>query len=92
MARKKGKNPVGERRNAIAAAIRVRGQSPHNIWIIRPPFDKEDILLNSDIAMELFYYLEGDPSFKEISRRQSSGAYSPRSRWMMAQHGRWFPA
>jgi hypothetical protein len=67
MARKKGKNPVGERRNAIAAAIRVRGQSPHNIWIIRPPFDKEDILLNSDIAMELFYYLEGDPSFKDIN-------------------------
>lgn len=67
MARRKGKNPVGERRNAVAAAIRARGQSPHNIWIIRPPFDKEDILLNSDIAMELFYYLEGEPSFKDIN-------------------------
>ena len=67
MARKKGKNPVGERRNAVAAAIRERGQSPHNIWIIRPPFEKTDILLNSDIAMELFYYLEGEPSFKDIN-------------------------
>ena len=82
MAREKGKNPVGERRNAVAAAIRERGQSPHNIWIIRPPFYKEDIHLNSDLAMELFYYLEGDPSFTDINYevlRTPMGGDLPRS-------------
>lgn len=69
MARKKAKSPLGARRNALAAAIRERGQSPHNIWVIRPPFEDEDVLLNSDVAMELFYFIEGEPSFVDIDYR-----------------------
>lgn len=69
MASGKGKHPVGARRNALAAAIRERGQSPHNIWLIRPPFDKEDILVNSDVAFDFFYYIEGEPRFVDIDYR-----------------------
>lgn len=66
MSKKRPPSPAREGRNKLAEAIRARGQSAYNIWIVRPPFDDQDILLNSDVALELFYYLEGDPRFVEI--------------------------
>src|SRR5579859_7300671 len=66
MTRKKGTTPAQARRNALADAIRARGESPYNIWVIRPPLEYEDILLTSDVAQELFYFLEGDHRFIHI--------------------------
>lgn len=67
MSKKRAASPAREGRNKLAEAIRARGQSAYNIWVVRPPFDSEDILLNSDVALELFYFIEGDPRFVEIT-------------------------
>lgn len=66
MVKKTHKTPAQARRNALAEAIKARGHSPYNIWVVRPPFDEEDLLLTSDIAFELFYYLEGEPRYVDI--------------------------
>ena len=60
------KTPAKNRRNSIAAAIRERGGSLYNIWLIRPSFDDEDVILSSDLAMELLYFIEGEPAFAQI--------------------------
>ena len=67
MAQKKSSTPAQARRNSLAEVIRERGESPYNIWVARPPFDDDDVLLTSDSAFELFYYLEGDARFIQIS-------------------------
>ena len=67
MTRKTSKTPAHARRNALVEKIRARGDSPYNIWMVRPPFEDDDLLLTSDPAMELFYWVEGEPSFVDIS-------------------------
>jgi len=64
--KKPSSSPAQRGRSAIADAVRKRGQSPYNLWIIRPPLDGEDIVVNSDPKMELVYLLEGDPQLDEI--------------------------
>lgn len=59
-------SPAQRGRSRIADAVRQRGQSPYNLWVIRPALDSEDIIVNSDPKMELFYFLEGDPQLEEI--------------------------
>jgi hypothetical protein len=76
MAKKINKTPAQTRRNALAEAIKARGHSPYNIWVVRPPFADEDLLLTSDIAFELFYYLEGDPRYVEIEYPGLKATYS----------------
>lgn len=63
---KTSKSPAQKGRSAIADAVRRRGQSPYNLWIIRPPLQQQDIIVNSDPKMELVYLLEGDPTLEEI--------------------------
>jgi hypothetical protein len=63
---KTSKSPAQKGRSAIADAVRRRGQSPYNLWIIRPPLQQQDIIVNSDPKMELVYLLEGDPRLEEI--------------------------
>lgn len=64
--KKPSSSPAQRGRSRIADAVRRRGQSPYNLWVIRPPFDTQDVILNSDPKMELFYFLEGDPQLDEI--------------------------
>lgn len=70
MAKKNHKTPAQARRNALSEAIKARGHSPYNIWVVRPPFEEEDLLLTSDMALELFYYLEGDSQYIDIEYPQ----------------------
>lgn len=58
--------PAQKRRNVLAEAIRLRGEAPFNIWVVRPPFDDKALILSSDAAMELFYFLEGEPRLTEV--------------------------
>lgn len=66
MASKKQQTPAQAQRNRVAAAIRARGERVSNIWLIRPPFETRDLILNSDPQFETFYLLEGEPAFAEI--------------------------
>ena len=66
MARKKQQTPAQAQRNKVAAAIRARGERVSNIWLVRPPFQTRDLILNSDPQFEAFYLLEGEPTFAEI--------------------------
>jgi hypothetical protein len=66
MASRRNKTPAQARRHALAETAKARGHSPYNLWLVRPPFDSEDLLLTSDIAFELFYFLEGDPQYVSI--------------------------
>ncbi|MBU8977758.1 hypothetical protein JI752_016540 [Lysobacter sp. MMG2] len=59
-------SPAQQQRAKLADVIRSRGESPYNIWLVRPPFEEEDLILSSDPAMELFYFLEGDARFTQI--------------------------
>lgn len=58
--------PAQRGRSRVADAVRQRGQSPYNLWLLRPPLDTQDVIVNSDPKMELFYFLEGDPSLDLI--------------------------
>ncbi|WP_038618215.1 hypothetical protein [Dyella jiangningensis] len=60
------KTPAQERRNELAAAIRARGERGSNIWLLRPPFQSRDLVLNSDLQFEAFYVVEGEPTFRQI--------------------------
>jgi hypothetical protein len=62
----KHKTPAQARRGDLAQAIKARSRSPYNIWVVRPPLDSKDLILESDPAMELFYFLEGDSRFADI--------------------------
>ncbi|AIF48154.1 hypothetical protein [Dyella japonica] len=66
VANKKQKTPAQAQRSKIAEAIRKRGDKGTNIWLVRPPFEQKDLILNSDPAFEAFYLLEGEPDFKDI--------------------------
>lgn len=66
MATPRNMTPAGRRKASISAAIKQRGHSPYNIWLVRPPFETRDVVLNSDIALEVFYFLEGEPDFVDI--------------------------
>lgn len=66
MVGKKQKTPAQTQRNKVAAAIRSRGERVSNIWLVRPPFQTRDLILNSDPQFEAFYLLEGEPKFTDI--------------------------
>lgn len=74
--KKTHKTPAQTRRKNLAEAIKSRGHSPYNIWVVRPPFAEEDLLLTSDIAFELFYYLEGDPKYVDIEYPSLKASFS----------------
>lgn len=61
-----GISPAQKRREVLSQAIRARGESPYNIWLVRLPFDGDALCLTSDPAVELFYALEGDPRLAQI--------------------------
>lgn len=62
----KWKTPAQMQRSQVAAAIRARGEQGSNIWLVRPPFETRDLVLNSDLQFEAFYLIEGEPTFKQI--------------------------
>jgi hypothetical protein len=64
--KQKQKTPAQAQRGKLTAAIRTRGERPYNIWLIRPPFESRDLILNSDPQFEAFYVLEGESSFSDI--------------------------
>lgn len=66
MSRQKSSSPAQQGRNRVAEAVRKRGQSPYNLWLLQPPFQSDNILVNSDAKMELFYFLEGAPEVEEV--------------------------
>lgn len=59
-------SPSADRRRELTRALRERGQSPYNLWLVRPPFENEDLILSSDPLVELFYAIEGDATFLDI--------------------------
>lgn len=63
---RKQKTPAQKQRSEVAAAIRARGERGSNIWLVRPPFEARDLVLNSDLQFEAFYLLEGEPTFRQI--------------------------
>ncbi|WP_445143368.1 hypothetical protein [Dyella sp. Tek66A03] len=67
MARDKQKTPAQAQRSKLMVAIRARGEQGTNIWVVRPPFQSKDLILNSDPQFEAFYLLEGEPSFREVN-------------------------
>ncbi|MDG2538731.1 hypothetical protein P5Y53_13735 [Dyella jiangningensis] len=66
MAQSKQKTPAQTQRSEVAAAIRARGERGSNIWLVRPPFESRDLVLNSDLQFEAFYLIEGEPAFEDI--------------------------
>lgn len=66
MSRQKNSSPAQQGRNRVADAVRKRGQSPYNLWLLQPPLWSDSILVNSDAKMELFYFLEGAPEIEEV--------------------------
>ncbi|MGH8113095.1 MAG: hypothetical protein ACREPL_14435 [Rhodanobacteraceae bacterium] len=58
--------PAQAQREKLGAAIRQRGRSPYNLWLVRPPFEARDLILASDLEFEAFYYVEGEPGFADI--------------------------
>lgn len=85
MARKERATPAQKQRNQLANAVRERGESPYNLWVVRPPFEAENLILSSDRALELFYWLEGNPELVELdySPLRSPSAVRP---WREALH------
>lgn len=76
---RKSRTPAQEKRAQLATHIQTRGQQAYNIWVVRPPFESSELYLPSDSAMELYYFIEGEPSFKDISYAPlSSGARAAR--------------
>lgn len=71
MARAQNKTPAQSARAKLAQAIKARGERGSNIWLVRPPFEAHDLVLSSDLQVEAFYCLEGQPTFAEIT-------YAPR--------------
>lgn len=67
MSRDKNKTPAQVQRAKLAAAIKARGERSNNIWFVRPPFEKHDLVLSSDLQAEAVYCVEGEPTFAEIS-------------------------
>lgn len=66
MSRQKSRSPAQQGRNRVADAVRKRGQSPYNLWLLQPPLQSDSILVNSDAKMELFYFLEGATEVEEV--------------------------
>ncbi len=62
----RNKTPAQAARASIAAAIKARGDSAYNIWLVRPPFETRDLVLSSDPQAEAFYCVEGEPTFARI--------------------------
>ncbi len=63
----KNKSPAQRARQAITEAVAKRGQSIYNIWLVRTPFANDELVINSDIKFDLFYFLEGDPNYVDIT-------------------------
>lgn len=62
------RSPQRRARSAYAEALRVRGSSEYNLWLVRPPFapPSPQLVLCSDIEYESYLYLEGEPRLTSI--------------------------
>lgn len=64
---RKNSTPAHERRSSVANAVRKRGVSSYNLWLLTPPLEDVEVIASSDAEMELFYFLEGNPEIDYIS-------------------------
>lgn len=71
MAGAQQKSPRQAQRDRVSSSIEARGEMGGNIWLVRPPFASQDLVLSSDFQRQAFYLIEGEHSFARIDYAES---------------------